>query len=133
MIGKAFMMREGSPDIPSAVMYSRCLDERYVRAELLVMFHSKQLTQLPPDKTVVAYYDLDPSVPLAEFLGGYTRARKTKLKAYLDSPWEFRELPLKPIAGFRRPAFGVMCSEGMPAAALAECMRIDHAEAKNRK
>jgi hypothetical protein len=59
----AFVMRQGEGK--GSALYSRCADEKYCQAELLLL-----LDKAPPGP-VVGFYDVDPSFPVSTFLRSY--------------------------------------------------------------
>jgi hypothetical protein len=71
----AFIMRQGEGK--GSALYSRCADEHYCQAELLLL-----LDKAPPGP-VVGFYDVDPSFPVSTFLQSY-RGRKDEVNRALE-------------------------------------------------
>src|SRR5262249_6169573 len=71
----AFVMRQGEGK--GSALYSRCADERYCQAELLLL-----LEKAPPGP-VVGFYDVDPSFPVSTFLQSY-RGREDEINRALE-------------------------------------------------
>jgi hypothetical protein len=71
----AFVMRQGEGK--GLALYSRCADETYCQAELLLL-----LDKAPPGP-VVGYYDVDPSFPVSTFLRSY-QGREEEINRALE-------------------------------------------------
>jgi hypothetical protein len=65
----AFLMRKGAGK--SVVLYSRCADEIYCQAELMLL-----LERTPPDAKVIGDYDVDKSFPVKQFLESYKESNR---------------------------------------------------------
>ena len=72
----AFLMRDGSGK--ASLLYSRCADEMYCKAELLLL-----LEQAPPGK-VLGEYDVDGSYTVPRFLQSYTGDRLVQFQQALE-------------------------------------------------
>jgi hypothetical protein len=80
---RRFIMRVGKPDQGMALIYTRCSAEIYAQAEIVRQLHDpKVLEKLPPDKTLVGGYHLDPSYSPDELLESYEDPKK---RAELES------------------------------------------------
>jgi hypothetical protein len=71
----AFIMRQGEGK--GSALYTRCADEQYCQAELLLL-----LDKAPPGP-VVGFYDVDPSFPVNRFLKSY-RGREDEINRALE-------------------------------------------------
>jgi hypothetical protein len=71
----AFVMRQGEGR--GSVLYSRCADEKYCQAELLLL-----LDKAPPGP-VIGFYDVDPSFPVSTFLRSY-KGREDEINRALE-------------------------------------------------
>ncbi len=131
MIGKAYVLQYVAGSVP-AIIYSRCIDEAYVRAELLNMFHEQQ--ELCVGKSVMALYDLDPSFTVAEFVQSYRgtrRARLNTLRSQLqrnpEQLWPYDEFILPEVPGWSRPAYTLMMQKtGLSGESLELARRLSN-------
>jgi hypothetical protein len=68
----AFLMKNGTGN--TAALYSRCAEEIYCQAELLLL-----LERTPSDATVLGYYDVDKNYSVRRFMASY-KGREDEIK-----------------------------------------------------
>jgi hypothetical protein len=71
----AFVMRQGEGK--GSALYTRCADEKYCQAELLLLLDKAPLGP------VVGFYDVDPSFPVSMFLRSY-QGREDEINRALE-------------------------------------------------
>ncbi len=65
----AFLLRNGPGK--AVALYSRCADEVYCQAELLLL-----LARTPADTKVLGFYDVDKHFPVKKFMESYTKSKR---------------------------------------------------------
>jgi hypothetical protein len=139
-VGRAVVLRGGDKTQKLAIIYTRCVDELYAKAELLkVLDDVNQRLSIPINKIVIGIYDIDPTFSVAEFKRGYhdrpgdratLRRHYNALRRDPQAAWPFLEVVLPPVAGFRRPGLARL-SHGMEDGSIQSLVDMDQADGRH--